>query len=167
MITLKESIDIKEYKPVLEGLVSDFGYVFYHAILSYCEIIDEKWSDNKYWQVRLIKNDNDVIGICGLYSLRENDNSELWLGWFGIIPEFRNQKIGESVLGELETLAKSVGCNTIFSYVNIDGKPLKFYYRNGFTRVSTVGEYLKENNFEFDINEFENMEDHVIKKVLI
>lgn len=162
-IQLIQSINIYDYKPVLEGLIDDFGYTYYHAILSWCEII-QKDQSNKFWEVWLIHFNNKIIGICGLYSLKENNNSELWLGWFGIIPEYRNQKLGSVVLAELENLAKINNCEILYTYVDIEGKPLTFYYRNGFERISTVGEYISSINYSLDLNEFENENDHVLRK---
>ena len=112
----------------------------------------------------LIKENKKTIGICGLYSLDENSKDELWLGWFGIIKEYRSKGHGSDVLKQLEIKAKEANAHTIYSYVNKKGKPLDFYYRNGFKRVGTVKEYLEKTKFKFDKENFEDLDDHVIKK---
>ena len=162
-LSIIQSKNINDYKPILEGLVGDFGHIYYHAILTWCGIINADWyKDNKYWQVYLVKHDDNVVGICGLYSHYENSIDELWLGWFGTIPEFRNKKIGQFALEWMIENSKSIGCSKIMSYVNTDGKPLSFYYRNGFKRICSVSEYL-EIHKDLNIDEFEGMDDHVIE----
>ena len=85
----------------------------------------------------------------------------LWLGWFGIIPEYRFQKLGNNVIDFLKEKAREIGATKIMSYVGSEGKPLTFYKRNGFEITGTVGEYIKEHNM--DLSNFEADEDYVIK----
>lgn len=160
-IKLVKSVNVKDFKPIFEGLIDDFGYIYYHAILSWCGIIDRR--KEKFWEVWLIKWDNETIGICGLYSQRKGDVSELWLGWFGILPDYRNCGLGAKVLGLMEKKAAKLGCERIYSYVDADGAPLPFYYRNGFKRVCSVKTYLKKNR-DLTMEDFESADDHVIMK---
>ncbi len=162
-INIFQSKNINDYKNILEGLIEDFGFIYYHAILSWCGIIENSlWKSNKYWQVYLIKYNDDIVGICGLYSLYENRTDELWLGWFGIIPSERNLGIGEYALNWMKDNAKLLGCKKIKSYVDKDGKPLNFYYRNGFKKICLVKEYLQLNK-DLSLDEFENYDDIIIE----
>lgn len=61
----------------------------------------------------------------------------------------------------MENHARKIGCNKILSYVDFDGKPLPFYYKNGYKRISSVKTYLK-NNPEANMKDFEDVKDHVI-----
>lgn len=164
-LSVVQSRYINDYKPILQGLIDDFGFTYYHAILIWCGIIDDDDIPNKYWQVYLIKWDDETIGICGLYSQYETSTDELWLGWFGIIPQKRNLKIGEHCLNWMKQNAKLIGCKKLMSYVDEDGKPLPFYYRNDFKRVGTVNEYLSTHQ-ELSIKSFENGNDHIIECLL-
>jgi len=155
--------NIKDYKPILEGLVDDFGYVYYHAILSWCDIITIS-KDNKPWEVWVIEVDNKIVGICGLFS-HNMLVEELWLGWFGIVPEYRNKGLGSDVLKWMEETARNMGCKKIYSYVDRNGKPLPFYFRNGYSRICSVREYL-DTHEKADKNDFEDDRDHVIVKEL-
>lgn len=161
------SKNIHDFKPIFEGLVPDFGYSYYHTILVWCGIINEisghSKKGNKYWEVWLVKNDEDtVIGICGLFALLPNFTKELWLGWFGILPEHRNKGLGKDVLDWMKEKAKNAGAEKIFSYVDKSGTPLPFYFRNGFKRVCSVGEYLQQNPTVSSEDDFEDLADHVI-----
>ena len=162
-----QSTNIKNYKPILEGLLEDFGYTYWNAILTWCDIIDDDpRCKNKYWQVWLVEYERNVIGICGLFSHKDDNNEELWLGWFGIVPALRNKHLGEEILGWMETEAKRLGSKRILSYVDEDGKPLSFYYRNGYKLLGSVKEYLA-NNRAASKEDFESLNDHVIAKEIL
>lgn len=160
-----QSTNVKDYQPIFEGLIDDFGYVYYYAILSWCKIIDTDEVDPRYWQVYLIKHRKKIVGICGLYSLRENSIDELWLGWFGILPDYRSHGIGGKALEWMIKSSKKMGTKKLLSYVDEDGKPLEFYYRHGFKLIGNVKGYVKSNP-EFSIDEFESPKDHVIELIL-
>ena len=159
-----QSRNINDYKLILEGLVEDWGYIYWSAILRWCNIIDDK-KDGKYWEVWVIEYENRIIGICGLWSQKENSIEELWLGWFGLIPEMRNKKIGNEIIKFMENEAKRLGTRKILSYVDKDGKPLNFYFRNGYERVCSVREYFKQNPTALE-DDFEDKDDHIISKLL-
>jgi len=161
-----QSKNIRNYKPILEGLVKDFGYIYYHAILAWCDIITNN-KDGRFWEVYLIKEGKDIIGICGLYSLHKKNNNDLWLGWFGILPEYRNQGYGEKALDWMKNKAKELGAINLMSYVDAEGKPLKFYFRNGFEEICDVSDYLLHYAPDgITIDDFEAYEDRIIKHEL-
>lgn len=164
-IKLIESKNIYDYKLVLEGLFDDdgFGYPFLDTMLVWCNVMTNK-PDGKFWQVWLIQYGNKKIGVCGLFS-HNKTNKQLWLGWFGLHPKFRNKKIGAEVLSWMEQYAKSIGCKEILSYVDKQGTPLPFYYKQSYTNIGTVRNYLIKN--KESEGEFEDLDDHVISKKLI
>jgi GNAT superfamily N-acetyltransferase len=155
---------IRKYKNIFEGLVQDFGYIYYSSILYYCGILDKNKDPDQYvgfWKIWLIVVD-DIIGICGLYALKSTE--ELWLGWFGIIPEYRYKGLGTKVLARLENKAKKRGAKRLFVYVDKNEKAIPFYKRNGFELVGRVGEYVKYHNISMD--DFEDENDMVMVKHL-
>lgn len=169
MIKFTQTEDIHQYKNVLEGLTDEFDQQHYSAILTWCNVIDGK-KDEWFWEVWLITDHSEeqqkdvVIGMCGLYSITgDNNTNELWLGWFGIIPEYRNKGIGTHVLDFLKVTAKIYNCKTIYSYVDKNGKPLDFYYRNEFQLVGTVREYIKDKPEIVFEDCFSDLNDFVIK----
>lgn len=162
-IQLYQTRNIKNYKLVLEGLVADWGHIYWDAILQWCGIIFCA-KDGKYWQVWAIKYKGKTVGICGLFAHNKSKNpKELWLGWFGLHPKFRSKKIGVYALSWMENYAKTLGCKRILSYVDKDGGPLPFYYRNGYKRMCSVKQYL-QNNTRAKKSDFEDLADHVIYK---
>ncbi len=158
-----QSNNIWDYGEVLDKLYPDFGNPFCHTILCWCGVMEK--TENKeecYWKLWLIKDSQQkTIGICGLYSLVPNNVETLWLGWFGIYPEYRNQNKGVLAIKWLKKTAKKLGAKVLMSYVDKNGKPLSFYERNEFKVIGNVADYIKENNL--DISNFESEEDYVIK----
>lgn len=162
---LIQSKNIVDYSVLLDGLYPDFGNHFCHTILCWCEIMEvgeqPKRKEGKFWEVWIVRDHlKNTLGICGLYSLSESTN-ELWLGWFGILPELRSSGIGAHVINQLKVKAKNIGAAALMSYVDEDGKPLNFYYRHGFGVIDKVGNYIDENNLSMD--GFEDRNDFVIK----
>lgn len=161
--------NIYDYSLILKPLAQDFSTIFYQTMLEWCNVItSDSVENNKLWEVWLVKLGDSSIGICGLYTLSGAVNTkELWLGWLGLIPEYRNLKLGSQIMEHLYLFAKNVGCEKIFSYVDKEGKPLNFYKKEGFSLVCTVGEYC-DKYCSGNINEdnFEDKEDYVIMKQL-
>lgn len=156
---------LSNYNRILESFIDDWGYVYYHAILVWCGIIKDKdFLSNEMWEVYLIEHNRKICGVAGLYS--HNDNrDELWLGWFGILPELRSKGIGTKALNLVEKKALKFGCKKMMAYVDKKGKPLSFYYRNGWKRCCNVRQWMNKHP-ECDKSQFEGMNDHVISKTI-
>lgn len=161
VVKFKQSRNVSDYSLVLDGLYEEFGNAFCHTILSWCGVMGSSKEDNRYWQVWLLYHGDTPIGICGLYSLNDS-TEELWLGWLGIIPEYRNKGVwGLMILNQLKFKARKVGCKRLFSYVEKGGRPLNFYYKHGFKKVGLVKDYLNL-HLEVDVDEFEDTDDIII-----
>jgi GNAT superfamily N-acetyltransferase len=164
-----QSTSIHDYSPLMDGLYDDFGSNFFMTLLRWCEITNigrrRGKGTNVFWEVWIIKEDNVTVGICGLYSLFPNDTETLWLGWFGVLPQYRCRDIGGKVLIWLKEEAKKRGAKALMSYVDEDGKPLAFYKRYGFKVVGNVGDYIIEHRLE--IEDFNDLADYIIRCELI
>jgi len=166
-LSFEVSRDIRDFVQILKPFSEDFGPIFYQTILVWTKIISSDNAQNdKLWDVWIVKLGRKPIGICGLYTLQGAvDTSELWLGWFGIVPELRNLGLGKNVMQHLYKYAKKFGCKRIFSYVDKEGAPLNFYKREGFEVIGTVEEYCKSKGLSnIDGEDFEDKNDWVIRK---
>ncbi len=164
--TFVQSKDIRDYSILLDALYPDFGSHFCRTILCWCDLMKNDRKENKFWEVWIIKNTKgNTIGICGLYSMLTNDIETLWLGWFGLIPELRNNGIGSNVLNWLKNEAKKIGATTLMSYIDKSGDRLSFYERNGFYCIGLVDEYIS-NNADMNIKDFESSNDFIIRQTL-
>lgn len=164
MITITQTRDIAEYGKLVKPLLPDFGPIFCVTVMEWCRVVPDDYTN--FWEWYIIKDDGVTIGCCGLYSLDEHTD-ELWLSWFGILPEHRSKGVGLAALNFLVGLAGTLGCKVIRSYVDKEGKPLEFYRRNGFSVVSTVREFLEANSLrKIDGDNFEDPDDYVIERFL-
>ena len=90
-----------------------------------------KTSEFKFW---LIKKDGQYIGTAGIYYLPE-DKESAWLGWFGVLPEFRRQGIGSIAIKHFEKVARERGFRYTRLYTNRDDNETakSFYRSHGYT----------------------------------
>lgn len=58
------------------------------------------WKDVRYWKYFYVRNDKgEVVAITGLYNESDkHSEDEVWLGWYGVAPEYRGRGIGTEVL---------------------------------------------------------------------
>lgn len=99
------------------------------AAVNYVEAV-EHVSGFEYWLVAV---EGEYVGISGIYSLSVDPESA-WLGWFGILPQFRRMGLGSRVIRAFEDVARERG----FLYVRLytgrnDNEVAKAFYRaNGY-----------------------------------
>lgn len=138
-----ETKDIKDFKPVIQGLEDVFEQEHWATILCWCGLIDNDPEDfGKYWKVWLIQYREKTVGFCGLYSPSRTDNSVLFLGWFGMLPQYRGIGFGGISIEFMKSEAKKAGAKKILTYVD-NQRSLQFYERNSFVPLGTVQEYTK------------------------
>lgn len=102
----------------------------YDATANYVEAVDGI-SGYEYWILSV----NGVrVGISGIYSLREEPQSA-WLGWFGILSQYRKSGLGSEALSLFENEARERGFRFARLYTgrqnNVVAK--SFYISNGYT----------------------------------
>lgn len=85
------------------------------AIEHFLYTINNEIEYNKYF---LVYNDNIIIGITGIYSNENIDETNsLWLGWFGVLERYRSKGYGKKIL-----------CDTIDMATKLSKKyPIKFF----------------------------------------
>ena len=73
------------------------------------------------------------VGISGIYS-DPADHANAWLGWFGILPEFRRQGLGSEALRLFEQKAREDGFVYTRLYTDRDHNDaaISFYRANGY-----------------------------------
>lgn len=101
----------------------------YSAYKNYRECVD-KTTDNIYWIIKL-KGEN--IGISGLYCY-DIDPTSAWLGWFGILKQFRRCGYGSIALRHFEAEAILRGFKHCRLYTDRYENEMakKFYEANGY-----------------------------------
>lgn len=86
---------------------------------------------NKYFL--LYEDGIGYVGISGLYSLKADPESA-WLGWFGILEQYRRNRYGSEALRLFELRAKELGYKYCRVYTDRDDNDsaIDFYKSNGY-----------------------------------
>lgn len=63
----------------------------------------------KYWIATKSKKSHDVAGITGLETKVGDPDDVAWLGWFGVVPEYRGKGYGRALLKKTISKARLVG----------------------------------------------------------
>lgn len=142
MLTYRATRSLADHVPFFRGLNDEFNGQHYDALLEWCEVLPTI-EPQMFRDRRIIELDGQPVGICGLYSFSA-EVDELWLGWFGMLKEHRSKGYGGQALTFMKSWAKSLGCKELCCHVFSAGKPLPFYYREGFKRVCSTPEFLTE-----------------------
>ena len=84
----------------------------------------------EYW---LVYEDGACVGITGLYSYPEYPESA-WLGWFGILENYRRKHLGSAVLRKFEEMAIEKGFRFARLYTDAENNDtaIAFYKANGY-----------------------------------
>lgn len=87
--------------------------------------------DFHYW----ISYDSDVdrpigfpVGISGLY-VEDADIESSWLGWFGVLPEFRRQRYGTRIINHYEDEARLAGFKYARLYTTENNAVARAFYK--------------------------------------
>lgn len=109
--------------------------------------IDTNYKRNMYY---IIKWNKMPVGIIGLYIDEEIDEESIWLGWFGILPEFRSRGFGKKSLLDIIEKAKKFNKKYFRLYTNDDGdstaRPL---YRSV---MQIYEKYTNRNDYNYNGN---------------
>lgn len=89
----------------------------------------------------LAKIDNKYVGITGIYNY---DPDSAWLGWFGILDEYKNKGLGTLLLKETINLAAAKNFKHMRLYTDFNGNSnaIKLYEKIGFIGEKYTAEKL-------------------------
>ena len=156
-IKLINSENFDDYHPIL-SLEKDLGDGYIDDIKNYCGLIPSHYeghpppnSDN--WKIFLIKKDNTTIGITGFYKLgmSPKNPNEYWLGWFGILHEYRGSVVSKEATDALIEIIKNENpkFKKLMVYLEQDNyRAKRFYEKIGFKYLSTVDEFCENSNIK-------------------
>lgn len=92
----------------------------------------------------LAKKDDDYIGITGIYYY---DPDNAWLGWFGILTQFRNNGLGRELLKKTVDLASTMNFKYMRLYTDFvdNHNAINLYEEEGF-----IGEKYTREKLSYD-----------------
>ena len=161
-ISLIQSKDLNDYSDILKEFDNFFGEEFEKDIKAWCN--NKKDNMPGFWEVYLIKlNNNKIVGITGIYSLKSVKNDELWLGWFGVLKKYRNQGIGGNVLNKIFEIVRDKGAKELSVFTWNDNKAIELFEKKGFKDIGTANDFK---DFQKKRKYFNLPNDIVLQKLL-
>lgn len=88
-------------------LVTEVEMTFWPDSCAYNSYLRAYENGKPYW---LVYQGNQVVGMSGIYAYPELGEPETaWLGWFGVLDEYRGRGYGREILEKTPAIAKSRG----------------------------------------------------------
>lgn len=85
--------------------------------------------DGEYY---ILWHEDACVGVSGIY-FRKEEPDGAWLGWFGILPEYRRRGLGSMALKQFEDEAAKRGFGYVRLYIDADdAEAIGFYVANGY-----------------------------------
>ena len=94
-------VKITEENVQIAHKMENIIFPHYDAYNNYLDSFKEE-SENEYW---LLEVDGKYVGISGIYSYKAYPR-DAWLGWFGLLEEYRGKHLGEQALALFEIVAR-------------------------------------------------------------
>jgi ribosomal protein S18 acetylase RimI-like enzyme len=118
----------------------EFDEKFHLSMLKWCGIGDVDPSMT-FWEVYLAKLQEEFIGVIGLYQLVDSDPDIVWLGWFGLRPQYRRQGWGKIMINHLKEYAIKFGFKELWVFTNYDNlAAISFYQKSGFIQLGAASD---------------------------
>ena len=120
------------------------------AYYNYLDIINKNLEWQNYY---LVYEENKVIGITGLYCFENiNETNSIWLGWFGVLEEYRRKGYGKEILIETINISKEFSKKYPIKYLRLytstrDNKIAQILYEE---IMDIKEEYNNPNDFNYD-----------------
>ena len=105
-------------------------FPLYNAEANYTDGVTGK-ADNEYY---LVYDGKECIGITGLYHY-DIDPESAWLGWFGVLEQYRRRHYGTGIIRLYEDMARSCGYRDARIYTDRydNDTAIAFYTSCGYT----------------------------------
>ncbi len=103
--------NIKEAVDVLHCIFPEDGKEAEKHYYQSLDPNDPSWKTHLFWRYYVVFDEsrNKIIAITGFYNLAEHSQDEVWLGWYGVLPEARGHGVGRKVLEWTIQTAKENG----------------------------------------------------------
>lgn len=92
---------------------------------------EDSIADNTFLKYYLLYQGDECVGITGFYIAKEDVKSG-WLGWFGILPEYRRRHLGSQALEMFFDECRQNGCTHARLYTDMRDNydAIQFYLAN-------------------------------------
>ena len=147
-IKVLETSEIDHFLPLFREL-TEFNERFLLAMLRWCGYGRKRHRELALWHVYVVFYLDKPIGVTGIYREQEDPSNRCWLGWFGIIPAYRRQKIGSYLFNSTCSIMRNKGFSSLYIYTEADNeKAIKFYTSLGCHKLGFCFEVIPNSAFD-------------------
>jgi ribosomal protein S18 acetylase RimI-like enzyme len=133
-----ETRDFRAYGCLIEELTSELGERFPVSMQNWCGIGERPYV-LPFWEVYVVKCDDETVGIAGLYRRNEDPRDRCWIGWLGVRPGYRCRGIAQGTVDELQRLASGYGFKELWVHTDENNPAAAALYDStSFSLISNV-----------------------------
>jgi len=137
---LTQSRDLVDFIPLLQELDFGVGDKFSLSMLHWCGI-GQRAYPLAFWEVYIAIANQQAIGVTGLYRQMHTPSQIVWVGWFGVRPNYRRRGFASIMMDELKDLARGFNFKELWVFTEPDNEAaLGCYRKAGFIEVDTSKE---------------------------
>lgn len=147
-IQVLQTAEIQHFLPLFKEL-TEFNERFLLAMLRWCGYGRKRHRELPVWNVYVAFHLDQPIGVTGIYCEQEDPPERCWLGWFGITPTYRRNKIGSYLFNATCKIARSQGFSSL--YIHTEGSnssAISFYESIGCNKLGFGHEIFSESGFD-------------------
>ncbi|BAZ08701.1 hypothetical protein NIES4071_05060 [Calothrix sp. NIES-4071] len=147
-IQVLQTAEIQHFLPLFKEL-SELDEKFLLSMLRWCGYGRPRKRELSLWNVYVAFYLDKPIGVTGIYCELEEPSSQCWLGWFGIVPNYRRQKLGSYLFNTTCKFAINKGFSSLYIYTNsANYAAICFYESLGCKKLGLGYEVFPNSNFE-------------------
>jgi ribosomal protein S18 acetylase RimI-like enzyme len=143
-----QTADIQHFLPLFKEL-TEFNERFLLSMLRWCGYGRKRNRELAMWNVYVAFHLNKPIGVTGVYSEQGDPSERSWLGWFGIIPDYRRKRVGSYLFNTTCNISRSKGFSSLYIYTGgSDEKAISFYESIGCNKLGFGYEVFPNSKFD-------------------
>lgn len=140
--------NVQYFLPLFKEL-TEFNERFLLAMLRWCGYGRKRHRELAMWNVYVVCHLNKPIGVTGVYCEQGDPSERCWLGWFGIVPNYRRRGIGSSLFNTTCKISRSKGFSSLYIYTEgTDEEAISFYESVGCNKLGPAYEVFLNSGFD-------------------
>ena len=114
-----QSHSLGDYVSIVEELKNDLGERFPHSIRSWCGLEIRPYPLVN-WQLYLASDaqEGNIIGLYSYYQQPEDPPEKFWIGWLGVLPQYRRQGVARQFLANIMSSVLTCGAKELWVHTD-------------------------------------------------
>ncbi len=143
-----QTAEIQHFLPLFKEL-TEFNERFLLAMLRWCGYGRKRHRELALWNVYVAFHLDKPVGVTGIYCEQEDPSERCWLGWFGIVPNYRRKRVGSHLFNTTCKISRSKGFSSLYIYTEgSDDKAISFYESIGCNKLGFGHEVFPNSGFD-------------------